>query len=282
VLPLNIKVTHKQPISKRTEVNQLTVAVQNVTFHYRNTPTLTQISLELQKTQLLGMIGPNGSGKTTLLKCMNKILEPKQGKILLDAQELKKMNRMDVAKHIGYVPQSAVANLTPLPVFEVVLMGRRPHIGWQNSETDNEKAWAALKLLNIESLSMRDFYELSGGEQQRVLIARAIAQEAKVLLLDEPTSSLDIRHQLEVMDLIRKLIKEKDLAAAVAIHDLNLAARFCDQVVMMKKGQIFATGETQAVLSPENIRAVYGVEAIVNYSNSFPYIIPLNPCNQTP
>ncbi len=260
----------------------MTITVQNLTFHYRNTPTLTNITLELQKNQLIGMIGPNGSGKTTLLKCINKILEPKQGKILLDTQELRKMNRMDVAKHIGYVPQSAVANLTPLPVFEVVLMGRRPHIGWQNSEDDNEKAWAALKLLNIESLALRDFYELSGGEQQRVLIARAIAQEAKVLLLDEPTSSLDIRHQLEVMELIRRLVREKGLAAAVAIHDLNLAARFCDRVVMMKKGQIFALGETQAVVSPENIRVVYGVEAIINYSNSFPYIIPLNSCTQMP
>jgi iron complex transport system ATP-binding protein len=228
------------------------------------------------------MIGPNGSGKTTLLKCINKILQPKQGTIILDTQEIKKLTRLEVAKHIGYVPQSAVANPTPLPVFEVVLMGRRPHITWQSNETDNEKVWAALKLLNIESLALRDFYELSGGEQQRVLIARAIAQEAKVLLLDEPTSSLDIRYQLEVMDLIRKLVAEGKLSAAVAIHDLNLAVRFCDKIVMMKKGKIFAVGDAKAVLTPENIRAVYGVEAIIGYNSDFPYIIPLNPCSPTP
>jgi iron complex transport system ATP-binding protein len=239
------------------------------------------VSLKLEEGQILGMIGPNGSGKTTLLKCMNKILQPKQGSIILDKQEIKKLSRLEVAKNVGYVPQSAVANLTPLPVFEVVLMGRRPYITWQSSEKDNEKAWAALKMLNIENLALRDFYELSGGEQQRVLIARALAQEAKVLLLDEPTSSLDIRHQLEVMYLIQKLVAKESLSAAVAIHDLNLAARFCDKIVMMKKGKIFATGDATAVLTPENIRSVYGVEAVINYSNNFPYIIALTPCSQT-
>jgi iron complex transport system ATP-binding protein len=255
--------------------------VQNVTFSYRSTPSLSRVSLKLEESEILGMIGPNGSGKTTLLKCINKILQPKQGTIVLDNQEIKKLSRLEVAKHIGYVPQSSANNPNALSVFEVVMMGRRPHITWQSSEKDTEKVWTALKMLNIESLALRDFYELSGGEQQKVLIARAAAQEAKILLLDEPTSSLDIRHQLEVMNLIRKLVAKEKLSAALAIHDLNLAARFCDKIVMMKRGEIFATGEATTVLTPENIRAVYGVEAVINYSNNFPYIIPLNPCNQT-
>lgn len=257
----------------------MNISVQDVTFTYRSTPTLSNVTLILSESEILGMVGPNGSGKTTLLKCLNKILEPKQGTILLGEQILKKMSRLEVAKHVGYVPQSSVSNPDLLPVFEIVLMGRRPHISWQSSEKDTQKVWAALKLLNIEHLSMRNFYELSGGEQQRVLVARSIAQEAKVLLLDEPTSNLDIRYQLEVMDLTRKLVAKEHLAAAVAIHDLNLASRYCDKIVMMKAGKIFAAGEVDSVLTVQNINSVYGVEVKINYNEGTPYIIPIAPLN---
>ncbi|MCW4011020.1 MAG: ABC transporter ATP-binding protein [Candidatus Bathyarchaeota archaeon] len=253
----------------------MNITVEDVTFSYRSTPSLDGVSVILQESETLGMIGPNGSGKTTLLKCINKILQPKQGKIMLDSKEVKKMSRMEVAKHVGYVPQNSVDSPNALPVFEIVLMGRRPHISWQSGEKDNEKVWKALKLLNIEDLAMRDFYELSGGEQQRVLIARSIAQEAKVLLLDEPTSNLDIKHQLEVMELTRKLVTKEKLAAAVAIHDLNLACRFCDKIVMMKDGKVYAVGDARSVLSCESIRDVYGVEVMVNFDQKIPYIIPV-------
>jgi iron complex transport system ATP-binding protein len=155
-------------------------------------------------------------------------------------------------------------------------MGRKPHITWGTSETDDRKVWAALKRLNIEHVANRNFFELSGGEQQRVLIARSIAQEAKVLLLDEPTSNLDIRHQLEVMELTRELVAKENLSAAVAIHDLNLAARYCDKIVMMQQGDIYATGTAEAVLSQQNIRKVYGVEAKVDFGGAVPFIIPLS------
>jgi iron complex transport system ATP-binding protein len=253
------------------------ITIQDVTFSYRSTPTLNNVSLQLKEAEVLGMIGPNGSGKTTLLKCINKILEPKQGTILLDTQEVKKMSRLEIAKHIGYVPQSSVGNPNALPVFEVVLMGRRPHITWQSSEKDSAKVWEALKLLNIEHIAMRDFYELSGGEQQRVLIARSLAQEAKVLLLDEPTSNLDIKHQLEVMNLTRKLVTTQKLTAAVAIHDLNLASRYCDKIVMLKNGQVYAAGDTFSVLSPESISTVYDVEVVINNVKNIPYIVPITP-----
>jgi len=189
------------------------------------------------------------------------------------------MSRLEVAKHIGYVPQTSSGNPNALPVFEIVLMGRRPHIAWQSSEKDNTKVWAALKMLDIEHLAMRDFYELSGGEQQKVLIARSLAQEAKVLLLDEPTSNLDIKHQLEVMNLTRKLVTNEKLAAAVAIHDLNLAARYCDKIVLLKDGEVFAAGNAHAVLSPETIKTVYGVEVAINRTNNISYIIPIAPLN---
>jgi iron complex transport system ATP-binding protein len=225
------------------------------------------------------MIGPNGSGKTTLLKCINKILEPKQGHILIGGKKIKKMSRLEVAKHMGYVPQNSAANPNALPVFEVVLMGRRPHFTWQSGEKDTEKVWAALKMLNIEHLALRDFYELSGGEQQKVLIARSLAQEAKVLLLDEPTSNLDIKHQLEVMSLTRRLVANEKLAAVVAIHDLNLAFRYCDKIVMMKEGKIFAAGDAHSVLTAESISSVYRVEVEINYNNKIPYIVPIGPLN---
>ncbi|MCX8150004.1 MAG: ABC transporter ATP-binding protein [Candidatus Bathyarchaeota archaeon] len=257
----------------------MNITVQGVTFFYRSTPSLTEVNVDIHESEVLGMIGPNGSGKTTLLKCINKILEPKQGRILLEGKHLKKMSRLEVAKHIGYVPQSTVNNPSALSVFDVVLMGRRPHFTWQNSEKDTEKTWEALKTLKIEHLALRDFYELSGGEQQRVLIARSLAQEAKVLLLDEPTSNLDIKYQLEVMNLTRKLVAKQRLAAVVAIHDLNLASRFCDKVVMMKNGRVYAAGKTHDVLTPENISSVYGVEVVINYNKEIPYIIPIEPLN---
>lgn len=255
----------------------MNITVQGVNFCYRSTPSLIGVSLELRESEVLGMIGPNGSGKTTLLKCINKILEPKQGQIMIGKKEVKKMSMLEVAKHMGYVPQSAVANPNSLPVFEIVLMGRRPHFTWQSGEKDNEKVWEALRMLDIENLALRDFYELSGGEQQRVLIARSLAQEAKVLLLDEPTSNLDIKHQLEVMNLTRKLVAKEKLAAVVAIHDLNLAFRYCDKIVMMQNGRIFAAGNAHSVLTAESISSVYGVEVLVNYTNRIPYIIPVAP-----
>ncbi len=196
---------------------------------------------------------------------------------MLDGKSIKKMNRLEVAKHLGYVPQTSVDNPEGLPVYEIVLMGRRPHITWAGSEKDSQKAWAALKALNIEHIAMRNFFELSGGEQQRVLIARSLAQEAKVLLLDEPTSNLDIRHQLEVMSLTREIVSKQSLSAVIAIHDLNLASRFCDRIMMMQAGNIYAAGNPSSVLTAENIRLVYGVEVEINYSRKSPYIIPIAP-----
>ncbi|MFA5363810.1 MAG: ABC transporter ATP-binding protein [Candidatus Bathyarchaeia archaeon] len=257
------------------------LVAENITFSYHNIPSLKDVSLELEEAQILGIIGPNGSGKTTLLKCINRILKPKQGKIAIDSKELKKMSRLEIAKHIGYVPQSSVAPYA-LTVFEVVLMGRRPHIGWQSSEKDIEKTWQILAMLNIECLAMRHFNELSGGEQQRVLISRSLAQEAKVLLLDEPTSNLDIKNQLEVMDLTRGLVEKEKIAAIVAIHDLNLAARYCDKIVMMKEGRIFASGNTGSVLTPECIRTVYGVEVVITRTNNIQQIVPIRPSTKTP
>lgn len=250
--------------------------VKDVEFSYASVPVLKSVCLELAQSEMLGIVGPNGTGKSTLIRCINRILAPQKGSILLDERETKEMRRMELAKKLGYIPQSGHHSF-PAAVFDVVLMGRRPHLSWRSSEKDEEKVLDMLQMLNIEHLAMRDINELSGGQQQKVFIARALAQEPEVLLLDEPTSNLDIRHQLEVMDIIKTIVKEKGISAIMAIHDLNLAARYTDRIIMMNSGKIFAAGNPVSILTPDNIKCVYGVEAEVNNSNGSPYIVPIRP-----
>lgn len=250
--------------------------INNIMFSYASSAILKDICMELAPSEVLGIVGPNGSGKSTLIRCVDRILKPQKGSIVLDEKDICKMSRMEIARLLGYVPQSS-AHTFPATVFDTVLMGRRPHLGWRSSQGDTEKVWEALRLLQIEKFAMREFNEISGGEQQRVLMARALAQEADVLLLDEPTSSLDVRHQLEVMEIVRKLVDEKSLSAIVAIHDLNLAARYCDRIVMLKKGNIHIAGDPFSVLTTENVEAVYGIESFVSNDSDRPYIIPIRP-----
>ena len=250
--------------------------IKDVVFSYASTPILKNVCMELAPSEVLGIVGPNGSGKSTLIRCIDRILKPQNGSILLDGRDIKKMGRMEIAKRMGYVPQT-FSRVFPATVFDTVLMGRRPHLGWRSSEHDIEKVLEALKLLEIEDFALRDFNEISGGEQQKVFLARALAQEADVLLLDEPTSNLDIRHQLEVMEVIRSLVVEKGISAIMAIHDLNLASRYADRVVMLNGGRICSAGDPALVLTAENIKSVYGVEAVVKNESGKPYIVPIRP-----
>jgi iron complex transport system ATP-binding protein len=186
------------------------------------------------------------------------------------------MSQVEIARSIGYVPQSSGQTL-PMTVFDAVLLGRRPHLNWRCSEADVDRVVETLALLGIEDFAMREFGELSGGQQQKVLLARALAQEPRMLILDEPTSKLDLRQQLEMMVIIRKLISESGVSAIMAIHDLNLASKFADKIVMIKDGKIFAAGKPKEVFTVNNIREVYGVETIVNGDSGRPHIIPLYP-----
>ena len=247
-----------------------------VEFGYGSAPVLKDVCIELAESEMLGVVGPNGAGKSTLLRCIDRILKPQRGSILLDEREIKEMSRMELARKMGYIPQSS-AQVFPATVFDTVLMGRRPHIGWRSSEKDTKKVLETLQLLKIKSFAMRDINELSGGQQQKVFIARALTQEPDVLLLDEPTSNLDIKHQLEVMDIIKNIVREKGIAAIMAIHDLNLASRYADRIVMMNGGEIFDAGDAAAVLTPENIKHVYDVEVEVPNHSGRPYIVPIRP-----
>ena len=254
--------------------------VKDMEFSYASVPVLRDVCIELAASGMLGVVGPNGAGKSTLLRCINRILNPQKGHILLDEQDIKAISRMELAKKIGYILQTA-SQVFPATVFYAVLMGRRPHLGWRSSEKDTEMVLEMLQMLNIEDLAMRDINELSGGQQQKVFIARALTQEPAVLLLDEPTSNLDIRHQLEVMDIIKNIVREKQISAIMAIHDLNLASIYADRIIMMNSGKIFAAGNSVSVLTPANIKWVYGVETEVNNNNGRPYIVPIRPVGKT-
>ena len=247
---------------------------KGIVFGYSSSTILKDVSFEIGPSRLVTIVGPNGSGKSTLIKCIDRILAPEKGSILIDRKEVTKMDRMEIARNLAYVPQSSARTFSS-NVFDTVLMGRRPHIGWLSSSDDEERVWEVLRLLGIEELAMSGFGELSGGQQQKVLIARALVQDTKVMLLDEPTSNLDIWHQLDVMNIVRDLVKKRRMTALMALHDLNLASKYSDGIIMMKKGRIMAVGDPASVLTPENIEAIYNVEVAVRSQSEDPFIVPI-------
>ncbi|RLF16317.1 MAG: heme ABC transporter ATP-binding protein, partial [Thermoprotei archaeon] len=255
------------------------IKVCGVEFAYDAVKALDGVSLAVDEGEFLGLLGPNGSGKTTLLRCLTGILKPKVGAVLLDGREVLSMKAAEVAKKMAVVPQDTTTTFD-FTVLDVVLMGRHPHLGRLGRETekDLEAVQRAMKLTGVWHLADRSINELSGGEKQRVFIARALAQEPKVLLLDEPTTHLDLNHQLEIMDLLEKLRAEQELTIIAVLHDLNLAARYCSQLVLMSHGRIRAMGPVEEVLREDIIREVYGVEVEVRkhpITGSL-YVVPLS------
>jgi len=252
----------------------VTLKIENIEFSYPSVPVLRGVNMEVMPGQILAIVGKNGAGKSTLIKCMNRILEPGKGKVFLGERELKGMKRKDIARSMAYLSQKA-GYAFPVSVFDVVLSGRYPHRTWDSDRGDESRVEDVLRMLELEDLAMRQFNELSGGQQQQALIARAIVQEAAVFLFDEPTSDLDIKHQLEVMETVRRIVREKNVAVVMTIHDLNLASRYADRVVMLKDGVIFAAGDASSVLTGENIAQVYGVQVLINEINGSHHIIPI-------
>jgi iron complex transport system ATP-binding protein len=249
--------------------------INNLSFSYNGFSALEDVNLELGLGEVLGIVGPNGSGKSTFLKCINRILKTKQNTVLIDGKDIGTVGLKDLAKVMGYVPQSS-RNVFPFTVFDVVLMGRKPYIQWSLGQKDKEIVAQILEYLGIGNLAMRYFNELSGGEQQKVIIARALAQQPQVLLLDEPTSSLDIKHQLEILCILRSLTQSKHCSVVISLHDLNLASRFADRMVMIKKGCVFAVGTPDSVMTEENIESVYGIKSRVTKSVlGLPQVTPL-------
>ena len=255
-----------------------TLRVLGVRFSYGAREVLKGVTLTLREGEFVGLMGPNGSGKTTLLKVMNSVLRPKEGVVFVNELDVSKLTAKEVAKFFGVVSQEYETSLG-FTVLDVVLMGRNPHLSRFRGESkrDYEIAIEAMKLTNVLDLANRPFSELSGGEKQRIVIARALAQEPKVLLLDEPTSHLDINNQIEVLELLKRLCKEKGILVVAVIHDFNLATYYCDKVILMRDGKIYSMGTPIEVLTPSNIEAVFGIKVLVQRHplTGLPFVTPL-------
>jgi iron complex transport system ATP-binding protein len=252
----------------------MTVQVNDLCFHYDNVEVLKHIDLEILDGEVAGLIGPNGAGKSTLLKCLNRILAPSHGIVSVDGDDIRKMSLNQMAQTFGYVPQTS-QHAFPATVLDTVLLGRRPYIGWRVGPRHRDVVNKMLVMMDLDHLALRQFNQLSGGEQQKTLMARALVQEPRVLLLDEPTSNLDLKHQLEVLEHIVRIVKAKGISVVMAIHDLNLAAQFSDRIVCLKKGELHGSGTPGEVLVSEKIRMIYDVEVMVNRDSGRPHIVPL-------
>ena len=235
--------------------------IKNLYFSYKRENVLKQIDLRL-KSGIGCLLGPNGAGKSTLLKCISGILTPQEGEILLKGTNITKLAVKEKAKFVSYAPQEFSINF-PYSVFEVVLMGRNPYIKVLEGPKliDNEEALKAIKTLHIESFKNTPFTSLSGGEKRLVLIARALAQDGKLMLFDEPTSFLDFRNQLLVLSVIEKIARKFKKLVLVSLHDPNLALSFCDEIFLLKNGVILKSGKVNDVINEENLDLLYSLKS---------------------
>jgi len=238
--------------------------VKNLRFKYDESWVLDGLSFEVREGEILGIIGPNGSGKTTILRILSRVLIPQEGEVYIRGKNLLELEQKEIAQIIGVVPQDTYFPF-PFTVGEVVLMGRSPWLsgfGFESSE-DLQIASQAMALTNTLSFSSRLIFELSGGERQRTIIARALAQQPQIMLLDEPTVYLDIGHQIEIYDLIKKLNAEKKLTLIIVSHDLNLASEYCDCLILLDAGRIYKMGTPKEVITEENLSRVYQSKVLV-------------------
>lgn len=246
--------------------------IDKVEFSYSSVQVLKNVNLDISGAQLVSIIGPNGVGKSTLIHCINKILIPIGGAVTIDGKDVKEMHIKELAKEVGYVPNSS-SDTFPLTVIDTVLMGRHPHSKWKSLDKDLDIVYETLKIMGISPLAMRSFDELSAGQHQKVMLARGLVQEPKILLLDEPTSNLDIKHQMEVTRMLRDLSRDKKMTIIMISHDLNIAAKYSDNMILMYEGSIFAVGKPEDVITEDNLRVVYDVESSVIIEDGRPHII---------
>ena len=237
-------------------------------FGYQKTPVLENINLSLSKGKFYGLIGPNGSGKSTLLDLLTATIKPDQGTVAFKDRPMASYRRPELARMLALVPQDFTLGFD-YTVFDVVLMGRHPHIPRFSSPSgkDLDLVEEALAIMDITTLRDRIVTHLSGGEKQRVVVARALAQDTEVLVLDEATSNLDIRHTIEIMRVIYRRVAKKAVTVIAAIHDLNLAAAFCDELIVLQDGKVVTSGPVNEILTDQLIREVFSVESHVNYNS---------------
>jgi iron complex transport system ATP-binding protein len=258
----------------------VTLELVDLGFAYDDGTVLDGVDLSVSDGEVVGLVGPNGSGKSTLLQCATGILEPDRGRVVVDGDAAATLGRQERARRIGYVPQTE-SNAFPATVFDTILLGRRPHGGWSPSREDREAVAAVIDRLGLEPFTSRRVSELSGGQRQTVRLGRALVQDPSVLLLDEPTSALDLKHQLAVMELLTGHAREASVATVVAIHDLNLATRFCDRIAILDGGELYDVGGPE-VLTPEAIGEVYGVAVDVRTHQGRRLVVPDRPVDGLP
>jgi iron complex transport system ATP-binding protein len=258
-------------------VEESMLNVESCSVSFGVNPILQAVSLGVKAGEIYGIIGPNGSGKTTLLRTISAILNPNSGRILVNGENIHQMPIQQRAKLIASVPQARI--LPPnFTAWDVVLLGRTPYLQWTGIPTEQDKALAssAMQATNTLHLSKRLIRELSGGEQQRLLLARAIAQTTPILLLDEPITYLDLKHQITILKQIHQLVQERKLAVLITLHDLNWAAQFCHRIGILSEGRLVAQGAAKDVLEEKLLSQVYqtGVSIIPYPGNGKPLILP--------
>jgi len=247
--------------------------VENLSFRYNSHPVLRDIGCEAIPGEIVAILGPNGAGKTTLLRCLNASLRSYTGTVMLGEQDILASSRREIAQSMAYVPQHIESQR--VTAFDAILLGRRPWIGWDMRRDDILKVQAVIDQLNLTDLALRHIDAMSGGELQKVAIARALVQEPRVLLLDEPTSSLDLKNQHEIMRFIRSVVRAHHLTALMTMHDLNLALHYADKFVLLKEGCVFCAGNEE-VITPELIEAVYGIPVTIEQWCGRQVVVPLS------
>lgn len=241
------------------------LSVENLDFHYRGGPAvLDKVSFQVEDGQFLAILGNNGVGKSTMLKCFNQILRPDGGRVLMDGVDLLKLSGREVARRVAFVAQSVPS--TQMTVHDIVMLGRRPYMRWGFTEEDHRIVHEAMDQLELSPMRGRFLNQLSGGERQKVMLARALAQQPRILLLDEPTSSLDIQNQYQVLEIVRDICHRTGITAILVIHDLNRALRFCDRFLLLRQGRVYRCGD-RSILDRQALLDVYHVHAQVAQVN---------------
>jgi len=242
--------------------------VTGISFSYGKKSVLRNISFSVPHGSICGLLGPNGSGKTTLLGCISGIKQPESGSILLNGKAVQKMTRKEIAREISVVPQQT-GFIFPFKVLDMVLMGKAPvkEIWETPSLADRQEALDVLERLGIRELAGRTFQQISGGEKQMVLIARALVQNTKIMLLDEPTSHLDIKNKVLILNLIKRVSFENRITVLMTLHDPNLALHYCDQIILLKNGEIMNQGDTGEVMQSQQLSNVYGLEVLLEVTS---------------
>ncbi|MDR1247256.1 MAG: ATP-binding cassette domain-containing protein [Clostridiales Family XIII bacterium] len=249
------------------------IRVENLSFAYGGVEVFHGIDFTVGEGQILSLVGPNGAGKTTLLKCLNRLLEPSSGIVAVAGKGVKTLSRLELARTVAYVPQASLA-IFPMTVFDAIMLGRKPYLNWSPRKRDFDMVSNIIDQLELTDMAMRDINQMSGGERQKVAIARAIVQEPKILLFDEPTTYLDLKYQLRIMQFIRDIVREQNICSVITTHDLNLALQFSDRLAVLKDGALVAEGDT-AIMTEDLILDVYGVEARLLPNDDKLYMAPV-------